>query len=159
MFKGPLEVGKEYELNNGEVHVCGRGFFADHEIDGQYNDYTSEHPPSEHPISVRGPAVGTLAELDVKPGDVVEWIFTNHPAETHTVISAISAEKSTYGAIECRVIANLSEHGMGVFDDEQFRIISRAEHTAEPEPIGDDPQAHPLEYIVRYVERDRKSVV
>ena len=132
MFKGTLEVGKEYELNNGEVHQCGCGFFADHKIggalytpDGQYCAATADHPRS-----VRGPAVGTLAELDVKPGDVVDWIFTNHPAETYTVISA---EKITYGAYEDQVEAKLSGLRAGIFGDEQFRIISRAEHTAKPD--------------------------
>ena len=147
MFKGTLEVGKEYELNNGEVHKCGCGFFADHKIggalytpDGQYCAATADHPRS-----VRGPAVGTLAELDVKPGDVV-----SHVSYMHGMGSDVM------GHLIINEALGIGESGAVLFrphSESTFRIISRAEHTAEPEPIGDDPQARPLEYIARYVER------
>ena len=88
MFKGTLEVGKEYELNNGEVYKCegsvdcllkiGMSYYTH---DGRYCASTADHTRS-----VRGPAVGTLAELGVKPGDVVV-LFGYHGVSTFRIIS------------------------------------------------------------------------
>ena len=131
MFNGTLEVGKEYEINNGEVHVCEVGACTGYALDiywydpdGRCADYTANHP-----LSVRGPAVGTLAELDVKPGDVVGWIFRDRTVRPHSVISVHVIKSGVY---EGHAQAELSEYGGGVFDVEQFRIISRAEHAVEP---------------------------
>ena len=63
----------------------------------------------------------TLKELNVQPGDVVEWI--SQPDFGHmTVISAKNFE-----ARGVRVV--LSKHGPGIFIHEKFRIISRASDT------------------------------
>ena len=69
----------------------------------------------------------TLAELDVKPGDVVEWDSSRHTVQ--------SAEILTEGRFKGQVQANLSEYGDGIFGDEKFRIISRASDT--PRPFGE----------------------
>ena len=122
MFKGTLEVGKEYELNNGEVYQCECMHSGNPWLNG------TAYLPNGHavgcsfdgPFSVRGPAVGTLAELGVKPEDVVTLAYSKGHKQ-HTVVS-----------ISPPLIV-LSEYGVCRDYDEQFRIISRAAHTAKPD--------------------------
>ena len=141
MFKGPLEVGKEYELNNGEVHKCQKMFGADPKakseagfgpfiIDGCcYQENGVFGTGAINDKNVRGPAVGTLAELDVKPGDVVRhvvyWDGRIDVLQGHLIINAA---------------LGISKSGVVIFGPETgstFRIISRAEHTAEPTVFGE----------------------
>jgi hypothetical protein len=65
--------------------------------------------------------VGTLKELNVKPGDVVEW---QGVAEKVLFIEAI-----TEGNFAGETRVTLEEYGTGIFDQEEFRIISRATET------------------------------
>jgi|GEM_PF-6690131 len=66
---------------------------------------------------------GTLAELNVKPRDVVEWI---RYGMRHTIITS---EKVTKGTWAGQIKADLSDYGYGIFGDEIFRIVSRASDT------------------------------
>ena len=65
---------------------------------------------------------GTLKELNVKPGDVVEWL----DLEKDNIFTVISASVITEGLYQGEVRARLEGYGGGIFDKEQFRIISRA---------------------------------
>lgn len=71
--------------------------------------------------------VGTLKELNVKRGDVVEWIN----ASVGNPMEVISASTVTGGQFDGMVDANLSGYVGGIFDDEKFRIISRASDTVD----------------------------
>lgn len=71
-----------------------------------------------------GNEVGTLKELNVKPGDVVylDWL-----EEEDTVLSAeVVGSGSCFAGM---IRAELKAYGDGIFDGEQFRIISRASDT------------------------------
>ena len=73
---------------------------------------------------------GTLKELNVKPGDVVEWL----DLEKDNIFTVISASVITEGLYQGEVRARLEGYGGGIFDKEQFRIISRAARpTATPD--------------------------
>jgi hypothetical protein len=64
---------------------------------------------------------GTLRELNVQVGDVVEWM------DKHTTHEVISAEVIANGELyEGEVRALLDGRYMGIYGDEQFRIVSRA---------------------------------
>lgn len=63
---------------------------------------------------------GTLKELGVKSGDVVEWI---EYGDQHTIQKV---ELITEGALKGQMRVDISNYGYGIFDQEQFRIISRA---------------------------------
>ena len=68
---------------------------------------------------------GTLKELNVRVGDVVKWGGSEHVV--------LRVEALPKGSIyEGQIEANLSDFGTGVFMDEQFTIISRA----NPTPFG-----------------------
>lgn len=76
-----LEVGKRYELNNGEVHECEYSKYGMfklndrlYDVDGCFHGWYIDHPYSVRRLVPDTPTVGTLKELDVKPGDVVEWV-------------------------------------------------------------------------------------
>lgn len=72
-------------------------------------------------------SVGTLKELQVEPGDVVEWQNRSVPE----IQKVNSVEVIDAGALCGDVRAGLSEYGFGVFGkSEKFRLISRA--TPEP---------------------------
>ena len=73
---------------------------------------------------------GTLAELNVKPGDVIEWLDDDN--EWMGPCTVMKAELITEGAFTGEVRASLSSYGAGIFDEEQFRIISRASQS-DPE--------------------------
>ena len=130
MFKGTIEVGKEYELNNGEVHKCEGSVdcllkigMSCYTHDGRYCASTADHTRS-----VRGPAVGTLAELDVKPGDVVEHVaYGNGRGGSVKGHLTINAALGISGSV---VVL------FGYGGESTFRIISRAEHTAKPTLFG-----------------------
>lgn len=66
--------------------------------------------------------VGTLKELGVRVGDVVEWPDA-YPGTHMTVESFRIICEGVYAG---QVQAGLSGYGTGIFDDEGFRIISRA---------------------------------
>ena len=125
MFKGTIEVGKEYELNNGEVHKCEGGGGTGYTMGGEwyFDDGCYSNHTKKHPLSVRGPAVGTIAELDVKPGDVVEHATYGNgkgvSVKGHLIISA------ALGISKSGVVV------VGSDTESTFRIISRAEHTAK----------------------------
>ena len=160
-----IEVGKTYELNNGEVHKCdmmngddplavdtyGFGPFVIAGIlyhqDGMFGrrddcqsifgikrevitsdtrdpELTSAYGDGNHPLTPMVPETRTLAELNVKAGDVVEYI-SNGTVNTVNEASVLG-EDSCY---EGQVRADLSEYGWGIFDQEQFRIISRTSDT------------------------------
>jgi hypothetical protein len=89
---------------------------------------------------------GTLAELNVKPGDVVEWFNTSvvNPMEV------ISASIITSGAFEGQVEAVLSGYGSGIFSVEQFRIISRASDT--PKTWGEMTDAEKRAVALAFVQ-------
>ena len=140
VFNGTLEVGKEYELNNGEVHKCGEMFRTDPKakseagfgpflIDGCcYQENGVFGTGTINDKNVRGHAVGTLAELGVKPGDVVEHVtFGNGKGVSvkgHlTINAALGIRKS--------IVVTFGYH-----DVSTFRIISRAEHTAKTDDIS-----------------------
>ena len=65
---------------------------------------------------------GTLKELNVQPGDVVEWLDLHKD----NIFTIIRAEVLTRGDYAGEVEATLKNYGSGIFGDEQFRIISRA---------------------------------
>lgn len=65
---------------------------------------------------------GTLKELNVKPGDVVEWL----DLQKDNIFTVVSAAVITDGLYQGEVRARLEGYGGGIFDKEQFRIISRA---------------------------------
>lgn len=71
--------------------------------------------------------VGTLRELDVKPGDRV---YSIEGMTYHDVIEAEVIKDSLYYG---EVRAYLSDYGWGVFDDEKYRLVSRAVQ-ATPQP-------------------------
>lgn len=98
---------------------------------------------------VREPETGTLADLDVKPGDVVEWFNTSvvNPMEV------ISASIITSGAFEGQVEAVLSGYGSGIFSVEQFRIISRASDT--PKTWGEMTDAEKGELLLAWQRCDQ----
>lgn len=73
--------------------------------------------------------VGTLAEIGAQVGDVVDRVFDGGTSERH-VIEGI--EKIEHGIYKWEYRLTLSDYGTGIFDDEQFRIISRA----QPQPTG-----------------------
>lgn len=84
---------------------------------------------------------GTLAELNVKPGDVVEWISNGG---LHTIITS---QKVTKGSWVGQIRANLSEYGYGIFGDEMFRLVSRASDTerdSKPVDVRGDEDHTPL---------------
>ena len=66
---------------------------------------------------------GTLAELNAQPGDVVEWI---DEGSIHTVEKA---ETITGDIFSGATDAKLSGYGIGIFMNEEFRLISRASDT------------------------------
>ena len=128
MFKGSLEVGKEYELNNGEVYLCAVGPGTKYILGGQwyyangrYSDFTTDNPKS-----VRAPAVGTLAELDVKPGDVVEMV--------ENYLNKFIGEVCCIGVDGCAISRSFGcyDQAFDVIFNRAWRIVSRAEHTAKP---------------------------
>ena len=69
---------------------------------------------------------GTLKELNVKPGDVVEWV---DDGTIHEIVLACVIPNGE--SFPSEVYAELSNYGWGVFCEERFRIISRA---SDPEP-------------------------
>jgi len=108
---------------------------------------------------------GTLAELNVKPGDVVEWISNRR---LHTIITS---EKITEDKWRGEIRANLSDYGFGVFGAEMFRLISRASDTpktwgemtdeerdAVPQSVLDDP-TNPLQIPWRDMTPDVKGAL
>lgn len=67
---------------------------------------------------------GTLAELKVQPGDVVEWLGGD--VVGHLTVK--SAEVIPSGMYSGEVQAKLSRYGLGIFGDKQrFKLISRAD--------------------------------
>lgn len=72
--------------------------------------------------------VGTAKNLDLKPGDSVQ--FVERESESMSVINVkVLPEGSPFPG---QVKLCLSGYGDGIFDDEQFRIISRADDTPNP---------------------------
>ena len=154
MFKGTLEVGKEYELNNGEVYKCQKMFGTDPKakseagfgpfvIDGCcYQENGVFGTGAINDKNVRGPAVGTLAELDVKPGDVVEhvayWDGRDDVIQGYLIINAA---------------LGISKSGVVIFGSETgstFRIISRAVHTAKTTLFGNMSDAEKGALLLAY---------
>lgn len=76
------------------------------------------------------PEVGTLRQLNVQPGDVVEWI-KDFPGE-HMAVADVSVVDE--GMLAGQIRANLSGYGYGVFGREIFRIISRAAPQSDAAP-------------------------
>lgn len=137
-----IEVGKKYELNNGEVHRCycmcgndpllvdcyGYGPFVIDGVlyhqDGRVGDFCSDHEYSVKREWTE-PETGTLAELDAKPGDVVAFVKGN---DAHPHLA------STYGGFQYTINENgapkSNEEGSGGGWSRNcvhiFRIISRA---------------------------------
>lgn len=71
---------------------------------------------------------GTLQELNVKPGDVVDWI-DNPNCRSMSVIEVNALYEHPFvGMIQ----AEFSNYGRGIFDKEKFRVISRASTTPSP---------------------------
>jgi len=72
--------------------------------------------------------IGTLKELNVKPGDQVKWLGAKEEAMgIMTVISAHVIPEESGSAFTGEVRAELTEYGRGIFGDaEKFRIVSRA---------------------------------
>lgn len=69
--------------------------------------------------------VGTLKELDIRPGDVVVW--DADPDIHETVVSAeVVAVNSMFPG---QIRAKLSSFGWGIFNNEKFTVISRASDT------------------------------
>ena len=68
------------------------------------------------------PEVGTLRQLNVQPGDVVEWI-SEFPGEHMTVADVSVVDDEMFDG---QIRVNLSGYGYGIFGREIFRIISRA---------------------------------
>ena len=74
--------------------------------------------------------VGTLRQLNVQPGDVVEWI-KDFPGE-HMAVADVSVVDE--GMLAGQIRANLYGYGYGVFDREIFRITSRAAPQSDAAP-------------------------
>ncbi len=87
---------------------------------------------------------GTLAELNVQPGDMVEMVSEK---TFHTVKKA---ERITSGAYSGQIDAELSGFGGGIFDDEVFRLISRASDT--PKTWGEMTDAEKGELLLSHHE-------
>jgi len=75
----------------------------------------------------------TLRELDVKPGDVVEFVGKRYGA-----LTVILAEVVKSGPYVGMINAELSDYGNGIFDTELFRIISRAPQAADTPKLWRD---------------------
>lgn len=131
-----IEVGKYYRTRDGRKvgpigynpNITNYGkFFSGETFWDEFGRLYQATKETDHDLIAEWtePETGTLAELDVKPGDVVEWFNTSvvNPMEV------ISASIITSGAFEGQVEAVLSGYGSGIFDVEQFRIISRASDT------------------------------
>ena len=137
-----IEVGKKYELNNGEVHECthmrgddlisvddfGYGPFVINDIlyhqDGRFADADADHEYSVKREWTEG-ETGMLAELDVKPGDVVECVVSEG---CFTQGKLYKVEEN--GSIEDDVGDAWRSVGRRLYMPESiFRIISRASDT------------------------------
>ena len=97
-------------------------------VDGKYCKGSS----SDHDLIAEladEPETSTLAELNVKPGDVVEWL--ERPEFGKMSVTKVDIVDS--GLYSGQLIVTLSEYGTGVFGScEVFRIISRASQSTTP---------------------------
>ena len=124
-----LENGKYYELNNGKVYQCkyltgcymlGQGYYSKAGI--------ANHHTVDHPLSVkREVEAGTLAELNVKPGDVVEWVGFEYVGH-HKLDFVHNGDEYVFDTPK-----GPFTHILGCSD--KFRLISRATET--PTLFGD----------------------
>lgn len=74
---------------------------------------------------------GTLRDLDVKPGDVVEWVGAPENGAMTVEKAAVLCD----GTFAGQVHATLSKYGEGIFGAEKFRIIRRATQSIPHGPV------------------------